>query len=310
MVLMQRLLLGCQNHIQCMFNTLIQLWRQPFNSLITVMTIGITLFLPYVAWLLLHNLNMVLPPIQQEAEISLFLAKDSSQKKVTALMNTLEKRDDIYQVRYISPAQALQEFQENDGMEELLSSLDDNPLPPVMIVLPAVAGTSDSMINELVTELGSLPLVESAQYDQGWVQRLRGLMLIATRIVWLLSGILVFAVVLIVGGVIRSAIQNRREEIIVTKMVGASDAYVRLPFLYTGFFHGIGGGIIAWLLSVLLFFLLERPVSNFVILYASDFSLSGGGLLYLVLLITIGSLLGIIGARFMVWRQLRKIIPT
>jgi cell division transport system permease protein len=152
--------------------------------------------------------------------------------------------------------------------------------------------------------------VEMAQLDMQWVKRLYGLMDIGRRGVWVLASLLALAVLLVVGNTIRLAIQNRRDEIIITKLIGGTDTFIRRPFLYTGFWYGVLGGIIAFILVQASLGVLAGPVNNLAGLYSSTFRLDGMDLPTVGALLSSGMVLGLLGSWLAVGRHLRAIEPT
>jgi cell division transport system permease protein len=152
--------------------------------------------------------------------------------------------------------------------------------------------------------------VELAQLDMEWVQRLSGIIEVGQRGVLLLGALLGLAILLVVGNTIRLTILNRRQEIVVTKLIGATNAFIRRPFLYTGFWYGLMGALVAWFLVGLFISLLSSPVSRLSMLYNSDFSLGGLDLKTSLTLLLTGLLLGLVGSWIAVGRHLQDIEPT
>jgi len=259
---------------------------------------------------LLKNVQTVLSGWDSAAQVSLFLHKNTKEKSALALAERLRQRPGIARVDYISAEQAMAEFRELSGFGDALKALDENPLPPVLVVHPAVRQQSPLQLQSLVEELRKNVDVDLAQLDMQWVKRLYGLMDIGRRGVWVLAGLLALAVLLVVGNTIRLAIQNRRDEIVITKLIGGTDAFIRRPFLYTGFWYGLLGGVIGFLLVEASLWVLSGPVNNLAGLYNSSFRLGGLDLVTLGSLLLGGLLLGLFGSWLAVGRHLRAIEPT
>jgi cell division transport system permease protein len=151
--------------------------------------------------------------------------------------------------------------------------------------------------------------VAQAVLDMAWLQRLNSLMKLSRRLVMAVSGLLLLGVVLILGNTIRLAIESRREEIVIVKLVGGSNAFVRRPFLYTGLWYGVGGGVVAAILVALGLWFLQQPVGDLARLYQSSFELNGLGLMEALNLVIIGGILGLTGAWLAVARHLVAIEP-
>lgn len=299
--------LGLQ-HARNLIESLGRLYRAPIASLLTISVIGITLALPAGLHVLLENLDDLSYSWEGTLQASLFLHDRVSEADGRALSTKIVGRPDIVSSQYISRAQALAEFQELSGFGEALTALDNNPLPAVIVVQPDPA-LDAQRINQIVTELGQMSQVEQAQLDQAWIQRLYAMLSIVQRGVTLIALLLAFAVVFIVGNTIRLDIENRREEIEVMKLLGASDGFIRRPFLYSGFWYGLLGGVFAWLLLGVCQIAMSGPVSEMAGLYDSNPELQGLGLRGGFYLLLAGIALGWLGSAFTVGRRLHAIQP-
>lgn len=297
-------------HLQTFFYALGQLSFKPFSTLMTVAVIGIALAMPAGLHVLLINVQQVLSGWDSAAQLSLFLQHDTREAEALALAERLRARQGISSVEYISSAQAMNEFQRHSGFGEALSALEENPLPPVLVVYPAIELQGPELLQQLRQELAGEQAVEIAQLDMQWVKRLYALMDIGKRGVWVLAVMFALGVLLVVGNTIRLAIQNRRDEIVIIKLIGGTDAFIRRPFLYTGFWYGLLGGVIAFILVELALWLLSGPVNNLAALYSSEFRLASLDLLTAAALLCGGMLLGLCGSWLAVGRHLRAIEPT
>jgi cell division transport system permease protein len=282
--------------------------EHPWSSLLTWMVIGIALALPVGLNLALDNAQIVSAQWDSPAQISLFLKSDLTIEDARKLELKLAGDDNISTTTLIPKNAALEEFRELSGFTDVLASLDENPLPHLVIVSP-VSGLDAQAIISLKEKLLAIPDVEQAVLDMEWLQRLNSLMELGHRIVLAIGSMLVLGVALILGNTIRLAIENRREEILIVKLVGGSNAFVRRPFLYTGLWYGVGGGMCAALLVGLSLWMLEEPARNLARLYQSSFSLRGLGLMGGLNLVILGGLLGLFGAALAVSRDLRRIEP-
>jgi len=216
-------------------------------------------------------------------------------------------RDELSAVELISKDQGLLEFRRTTGLDDVLKYLSDNPLPTVIVVLPRdSAATTLPLLRE---RLSALPEVEEAVLDMAWVQRLSALVSLSERGVLVFGTLLALAVLMVVGNTIRLLIENRRDEIVVAKLVGATDAWVRRPFLYTGAWFGLLGGLIAWVLVQISLLLLSQPVDQLAKLYDSQFEVTGLGFVGSLLMILVSILLGLLGAWLAVGRHLKEVEP-
>ena len=188
------------------------------------------------------------------------------------------------------------------------NGLDENPLPAVIIVKPAIDDIES--LPDLSERLETIAGVDLALVDLDWMRRLYGIITMAERLTGGLALLLCLGVVLAIGNTVRLAIENRRDEIVVVKLVGGTDAYVSRPFLYTGIWFGVGGGVIAGILAITAFVTMSGPFARLMALYNSDFSLSWLGVSDLLTLLVLAGGLGLAGAWLSVLRHLRQIEPS
>jgi cell division transport system permease protein len=298
-----------QAHLRVFFFSLGKLWAKPVGTLLTAAVIGITLALPAGLHVLLKNVSAISHSWEGTVHASLFLRDSVNAARGETLSRELAARPGVGSSRYISRESALAEFRALSGFAEALDVLDDNPLPAVIVITPE-RGLDKNRVAALVDELGRLPEVELAKLDQKWLERLYAILDILSRVVLLIAGVLALAVVVTVGNTIRLDIENRREEIVVMKLIGAPDSFIRRPFLYTGFWYGLTGGLIAWLLVNIALLTLAGPATYLASLYQSSFRFSGLGLEATGLMLGAGVLLGWLGAFWTVSRHLAEIEPA
>jgi cell division transport system permease protein len=298
-----------RDHARTLISSLGKLYRTPVSSTMTTAVIGIALALPGGLYLLLANLQAVAGGWQSSARISLFLELDTPPQSVEALGSRLRRHEDVTDVQIISAKQALHEFRANSGFGSALNALPENPLPPVLVVSPALSSSQTKQTSALVAELKELPEVDQAQLDMQWLERLHAMMDIARRGVTVIALLLGLAVLLIVGNTIRLDIQNRREEIEVVKLIGATDAFIRRPFLYGGMWYGLLGGLLAWLLIGAAMLLMAGPAQHLALLYDSKHQLLGPGFKGTFLILSMGAALGLAGSWLAVRRHLSAIEP-
>ncbi|MCP3670815.1 MAG: cell division protein FtsX [Gammaproteobacteria bacterium] len=297
-------------HLQALLFSLGRLSRAPLSSLMTVAVLSIALAFPTGLKLLLDNAQRLSGSLDNSANISIFLKQNLNNAKLSGITEQLKLKNSIATVQLITPEEALEEFRRNSGFAEALDTLDNNPLPAVIIITPTAAHTTPAGAEELLQELKLMPEVDIAQLDLQWVRRFQALTEIAARGVLLLSTLLALAVLLIIGNTIRLEIQNQKDEIEITKLIGGTNTFIRRPFLYSGLWYGLFGGILAWLLVSLNLWLLTEPVKKLAGLYHSNFHLTPIDLPTLMILIISSSLLGLLGSWIAVARHLHAIEPN
>lgn len=278
------------------------------SSVLTWMVIGIALALPVGLNVALDNVGKLSASWDSPAQISLFLQDGLANDKARQFEAELGDRADVVATQFISREEALEEFSALSGFADVLASLDENPLPNLILVSP-VDGLEGEAVAALRDDLQGYPEVGEAVLDMAWLQRLNSLMELCRRLVQAVGGLLVLGVVLILGNTIRLAIESRRDEIVIVKLVGGSNAFVRRPFLYTGLWYGVGGGAVAAILVAISLWFLQGPVGQLAQLYDSAFQLRGLGIMGGLNLVILGGLLGLSGAWLAVTRHLASIEP-
>ncbi len=296
-----------RHHSQSAADSLARVLGHPASSLLTWMVLGIAIALPTGLWVLLDNLGRAGGAMEHPASISLFLQEAVSSEEAQALAEQIGARDSVEAVRFIDRDSALADLAERSELGDLLGGLPGNPLPHLLVVEATSRAPAD--LDALSEDLALIEGVDEVVMDAQWLQRLQALMALGRRAVQALAGLLLFAVVLVLGNTIRLAIENRRDEIVISKLVGGSDAFVRRPFLYTGLWFGLGGGVFAAALTALGVALLRAPVEALAEAYQSSFELRALGVVDSLQLVLVGACLGLAGAWLAVGRHLREIEP-
>jgi len=296
-------------HLQTLIGSLGRLSQQPIATALTVLVMGIALALPACLNVLVRNAQAAGGSWDRALDVSVYLKSSVDSAGAATLADKLRQRSDVKAVQIIKAEDALKEFREHSGFGEALEALSDNPLPNTLVVTPVESGASPAALAALRDELGELNEVDVVQLDTDWVQRYLAMLDTVRRLVSMVSVLLAVGVVVIVGNTIRLDIQNRRDEIEVTKLVGGSDAFVRRPFLYCGVWYGLGGGLLAWLVVALAVLLLAGPVRRIAGLYGSNFTLTGLGFVGGLWLLALGVALGWLGSFTAATRHLRAIEP-
>ncbi len=296
-------------HAQVSLSSLGRLVRNPFATTmtVTVMTIAITLAAGF--YLFVVNVQQLTGNLESSNQISLFLKTSVSYDAGKKLAAAIRKNPDLEQVVFISKDQALEEFKQYSGFGDALNVLEKNPLPIVIQVLPKNTLNDLQSIQNLMAEFNQLPQLDFAQMDLQWVKKLQSMMQIIQRGVFLLTILLGIAVLFITGNSIRLELQNRRDEVMVAKLVGATKAFIQRPFIYTGFWLGFISGFLAWIVVSVMMFILQGPIESLSVLYNNTFDVSYLGMGDTVWLLFMASALGVIGAWSVLHYQLRQIRP-
>jgi cell division transport system permease protein len=297
-------------HAQTLVGSLGRIVHQPFATLMTMGVVAVALALPLVLNLFLANARAATANWNDAFDLTVYMDKKAASARAVAVAKQLRTRADVADVKVITAEQALAQFREESGFGQALDALSDNPLPDTLIVTPALAASTPQGTESLKGAIAAIADVQSVQLDTEWVKRLHTMMDILRRVVLLTAGLLGAGVVLIVGNTIRLDILNRRAEIEVMKLVGASDRFTRRPFLYSGVWYGLGGGLMALILVAIAAAVLRGPVEGLAKLYGSEFRLQGLGLKpgFGVLALAVG--LAWLGSWLAATRHIRGIEPS
>lgn len=297
------------NHLRVFLSSLGRLYQFPGPSAMTIAVIAIALALPAGFYVMLQNAQQLSGGWDGAAKLSLYLKTSVPEDRASALADRLSTHAQIDSLRFISRAQSLEEFRARSEFAEALDTLDINPLPAVISITPIIDETQPQRLSALKQELSELPEVDIAQLDMQWVKRLIGIMNIIQRGLLVLASMLGLAVVLVIGNTIRLDIQNRAREIRVQKLIGATNSFIRRPFLYTGFWYGFLGGILAWVLVSIGLHLLSGPAQHLALSYQSEFKLSNLSFFAGLVMIFTSVALGYVGSWLAVGRHLKHIEP-
>lgn len=307
--LFQRIIMFFTDHIRQAVNSLGELYRTPFASLMTIGVLGFSLTLPSTLYIMVKNTEQISEQWQQASEISLFLSDNVSEANAKQLVTRLSVWDEIASVSYVSADDALEEFQVVSGLGDAIKYLNQNPLPAVVLVVPTTKHATPLAAQMLLDKLRQEREVEIGKLDIEWLERLYALLDIAKELAILLAILLFFAVVLIIGNTIRLNILNRRDEILVMKLVGATDAFIQRPFLYTGFWFGLLGGITAWITVSIILWWIGWSLESFMELYQVQLDITGLDLQALTIMLLLSVSLGLTGSLISVNRHVKEIEP-
>lgn len=277
---------------------------RPWATLLTVGVMAIALALPLGLWLALGNIERFSGSVRESREIGVFLQPTVDAARAQAIAGELGAREDVVGVRLRTPEEGLAEFREMADLAGALDVLEHNPLPYVLVVEPRDAGF------ELAAALRALPEAEIVQHDALWRQRLDAWLGFGERVVWVVALLLGLGALLVVGNTVRLDIQSRSEEIGVLQLLGATDGFVRRPFLYLGAWYGLAAGAIALLVLTAAALALQGPLSQLIASYGSTFRLHGPGFEGALQVLAGATALGWVGAWLATGHHLRSTRPT
>lgn len=308
--LLTRLRAYGRDHLRSLVFSLGKLYRQPFATTLALMMVAIALALPACLHVLLDNFQAVSHKWHDAGQITLFLKDETSANTITRLRARFADHAKIESAEYISAEDALKELRDHSEFRHLLDGLQENPLPPVFILTPTADAKDAGSLGHLRNELQTFPEIEYVQLDIQWLQRLRAITDIVRRAVIIIGFMLAISVLLVVGNSIRLDIENRREEIEVAKLIGATNQFICRPFLYGGMWYGLLGGALALLLVLTVLLLISQPIQNLIRLYNSNFQLMFPSVSQGLALVALSIGLGLFGSWLAVRRHISRIEPT
>jgi cell division transport system permease protein len=297
-----------QLHLHNCIDALREMGAQPIATALTVAVIGIALALPGSLNLVIENGRVLAGGWESVRDFSVYLVPGNDIETAQSIAADLRASEFVAEVQVISADEGMEEFRESSGLGEVLETLDENPLPHTLVVRPRESAGARSLV-ALAEAFEQRAEVDMIKIDTQWVERLNAILDFLNRVVAIASVLLIFAVIIIVGNTIRLDIQNRRDEIEVLKLLGASDGFVRRPFLYVGLWYGLIGGLVALLLLTVGGWLLEGPLERLIGLYESQLNLLGLDRATALAMVGGGILAGWGGAWTAVSRHLAAIQP-
>ncbi|MFP4062133.1 MAG: permease-like cell division protein FtsX [Halochromatium sp.] len=300
----RRLSAWLEHHREIALETLRRLLRQPLATLMTVAAVAIALALPTALVVALDNLKTLGGDWRRSAAVSVFLRQDLDEAEGARLSERIAQRPQVEAVTLISRADGLAEFRAYSGLGGALDQLDENPLPVVLELQLRPSALEPARLAPFLATIEALPEVAFLREDAQWAQRFQAILGLLRAGVALLALLLGLGVLLVIGNTIRLEIENRRDEIHIMGLVGATNGFVRRRFLYSGAWYGLLGGLLAWLLVNLMVWLLADQAASLANLYQRGFALRGLGLADAALLLAGSALLGILGSWIAVGRHL------
>jgi cell division transport system permease protein len=294
-------------HVQSFLAALGRLLRAPLASFMTAAVIGVALALPAALALVLDNVSQVATRWQGGAVLTVFMDAQAGDSQARDLAQTLSLRREVRRVHVTSPNEALSEYRQLAGDSVVVDALgESNPLPWMVVIHVNESHADPTNVERLASEINQAPGVGQVDYDLRWLNRLMAIMAVGQRGALVMALVLAFAVLLIIGNTIRLEIEHRRDEIEVLHLIGATNAFIRRPFLYTGVWYGLFGSALAAVLLAGALVALDGPVADLAATYGSTLRLMWPGPVGAAVLLLLGAALGALGAWVSVGRYLTQ----
>jgi cell division transport system permease protein len=258
-------------HLQAISLVTSRLKTHLVSTLLICAVIGVTLAIPSLIYVVFHNLSSLVTDVKKDTQISLFLVSDADEKIINQVKQQLSDQPNIQSFIFVSKDKALDQLKEHTKNQDLLTSLDKNPLPHAFFIEPKSLAKED--INQLKTYLENIAGVQEVMIDGEWMNRLNSLLKIGVQAIWIFGGLLCFALVAVISNTIHMQTLTHKEEIEVSELFGATKSFIRRPFLYMGTAYGLGGGLFACIILWGVIHLFNQTVVKIAQEYQSDFSL-------------------------------------
>ena len=293
-----------EQHVYSLVSSLGRFFQRPFATLLTVGVMAVAMALPLGLGLALANIERLSGSLRESREIGVFLNAEVGAEQASRLAEELRRRPDVAALTIKTPEQGLAEFRQLSELAGALDLLKENPLPTVLVVQPTDDGAA------LAVALQARPEIDLVQHDAVWRQRLSAWLAFGTQLMWVIAALLGLGVLLVVGNTVRLDIGTRRDEIAVLQQLGATDGFIRRPFIYLGAWYGLGAGVVALGLLAVAGALLQPTLSSLIVSYGSQFNLRGPGWQGAIAILVAATVFGWFGAWLASGHHLRQTRPT
>lgn len=296
------------SHYQMLLKALQRSHASMLSTLMMFLVIGVTLILPSISFLVVQNLKSISETIQHESQISIFLKKDISIDAKNKIEKDLKSRIDINNYHYVKKEEAWPKLQKSMGFNESNNGLSENPLPDAFFISPNTVNPNQIVI--LKSSLDRLEGVDQVVVDTGWVKKLNSVLHLANKAIFLASILLASMLTVVIGNTIRLQMTSHHEEIELSKLIGATNQFIRRPFLYSGFIYGLGGGLTAALSLKLIVIFLNQTVVEVEALYGAQFIIVDLTLVQYLSIVGSSILIAVAASFISINQSIKKLMPT
>lgn len=300
-----------RQHRYAMRAALGHMFKAPGSFLFNVIVVAIALTLPFAGLTLLENVRPMSQQLSVDPELSLFVTPATTREDARALEPAIRSilKDHPARIVFLPREEALATLKAKSGLSDVIDTLGENPLPDGYVLkLDSFKNAADAgTVDAIAAQLRALPGVDSVQVDSAWVKRLAALLGVLRLVLLLLAATLGMVVIAVVFNTIRLQVLTQRDEIAVSKLIGATDNFIHRPFYYTGVMLGLCAGAVALGAVTLALRPLNTAIAEFARLYASEFQLVPLHPVAIAVLLTISAGLGLIGAGLSVQRHLARL---
>lgn len=292
------------HHVQALRLVISRFKQNIFSTLLISLAIGVSLALPVIMYLALDSVGGLVSTVKKESHISVFLRSGQSDAILDQIKKSLSENDAIKSFQFVSKEDALAQLTSANNNKNLINSLDENPLPDAFFIEPN--SLDKGAISTLENQLGAIEGVEKVQIDDAWLSRLGSLLALGEKAMFILAVLLSLALFAVIGNTIRMQVLTQHEEIEVSQLIGATKSFIRRPFLYSGAFYGLIGGILALIIASIVIMLFNQSLATLMVEYQTDFSLNFPSSNVLLLTCIAAIAIGLISAYLAVSKSLSK----
>ncbi|MEQ1598746.1 MAG: permease-like cell division protein FtsX [Methylotenera sp.] len=293
-------------HIQALRLVLLRFAKYKLSTLLICLAIGVTLALPSILYAVLDSVNGLASSVKSDSQMSVFLATNHDENAVAAIKTALEDNANIKSFKYVSKESALSQLQAADTNNDVLNSLENNPLPDAFFLQPS--NLEAESIESLKNNLSKLDGVDEVLVDGAWIKRLNYLLALGKKAMLIIASLLAFALVAVIGNTVRMQIVTQQAEIELSRLIGATKSFVRRPFLYAGALYGLIGGLFALIITFVVIYLFNQSLAPLVAEYQTNFSLNYPNLFTCTITCFLALAVGLISAYLAVSKSLFKSI--
>tara|TARA_B100000795_G_C22794831_1_gene438840 strand:- start:1813 stop:2724 length:912 start_codon:yes stop_codon:yes gene_type:complete len=292
------------NHFLAFNRALIRVFSNFGSSLMMFIVIGVTLFLPSSGLLIIENVSQISNNIAYDAELSLFLKKNIKQDQIDFIQSALSKTLIIKKTHFESKLTAWDKLQNKLNLNPLDTGISENPLPDAFFI--SLNTFNEKEINTLISSLRAVDGVENIFFDAGWVKKLRSILYLSKIGLAFLAIILIIVLIVVIGNTVRLQTLTHKDEIEVSKLIGATNSFIQRPFVYTGLMYGLGGGLITICTLKLTIAIFNKASINLEAMLGGTFILKGPILEQNLIIILIAMLIGCFASFFAAQQTIRK----
>jgi cell division transport system permease protein len=293
-------------HIQALRLVLRRFAEYKLSTLLICLAIGVTLALPSILYAVLDSVNGLANNVKSDSQMSVFLDLGHDENAVATIKSAFEDNANIKSFKFVSKEDALSQLQAADANNDVLNSLENNPLPDAFFVQPS--NLEAESIEILKNNLSKLDGVDEVVVDGAWIKRLNYLLALGKKAMLIIASLLAFALVAVIGNTVRMQIVTQQAEIELSRLIGATKSFVRRPFLYAGALYGLIGGLFALLITFAVIYLFNQSLAPLVAEYQTNFSLNYPNLFTCTITCLLALAVGLISAYLAVSKSLFKSI--